>query len=199
MSDLFDAQAPGYDEDLFHPLVAGTLIDGLSPEPALLVDVATGTGAAAFAALRLAPASVLAVDFSPAMIERAREKAAQLDPEGRIRWQVATAVPLPVGDGEADAVVCASALHFLGATALAEWRRVLRPGGRLAFSISLASRLRREGAMGELMPKDLRIPATVEEAAALATDAGFHRATARVVTSDRGDRIRQVFAVFAEA
>ncbi|MBB4686309.1 class I SAM-dependent methyltransferase [Amycolatopsis jiangsuensis] len=198
MSALFDTQAPGYDGDLFHPLVAGTLVDGLVRRPSLLVDVATGTGAAAFAALRLAPESVLAVDFAPAMIARAREKAAALDPEGRISWQVAPAVPLPVGDGEADAVVCASALHFLGAAALADWRRVLRPGGRLAFSISLAQRLRRDGPMGELMPRDLCIPATAEEAAALATDAGFTAATARTVTSDEGNRVRQVFAVFAE-
>ncbi|RJQ77028.1 class I SAM-dependent methyltransferase [Amycolatopsis panacis] len=198
MSELFDTHAPGYDADSFHPLVADTLVDGLSRGPSLLVDVATGTGAAAFAALRLNPAAVLAVDFSPAMIKQARQKAARLDPEGRISWQVAPAVPLPLDDASADAVVCASALHFLGAAALADWRRVLRPGGRLAFSISLAQRLRRDGAFGELMPRDLALPSTAEEAAALATDAGFHAATAHLVTSHDGDRVREVFAVFAE-
>ncbi|MFF0146779.1 methyltransferase family protein [Amycolatopsis sulphurea] len=198
MSELFDAQAPGYDADSFHPLVADTLVDGLSPGPSLLVDVATGTGAAAFASLRLDPAAVLAVDFSPAMIEQAHRKAARLDPGGRISWQVAPAVPLPLDDSSADAVVCASALHFLGAAALADWRRVLRPGGQLAFSISLAQRLHRNGAFGELMPQDLTLPSTADEAAALATDAGFVSATARTVTSHDGDRVREVFAVFAE-
>ncbi|WP_156096790.1 class I SAM-dependent methyltransferase [Amycolatopsis jejuensis] len=193
----FDADAAKYDEDTFHPFVAEQLIDGLEPQPQLLVDVAAGTGAAAFAALRLGPAAVLAVDLSPAMIEIARRKAADLDPDGRITWQVGSAVPLPLGDGEADAVVCASALHFLGPRALTDWRRVLRPGGRLAFSMVTAQRFKPSGDYP--YPRDLRVPGTVAEAAALATDAGFRSATARQVTLDQGDRVRQVFAVFAEA
>ena len=33
MSELFDALAPGYDDDACHPLVAETLVNGLAPEP----------------------------------------------------------------------------------------------------------------------------------------------------------------------
>ncbi|WP_409183379.1 class I SAM-dependent methyltransferase [Amycolatopsis sp. VS8301801F10] len=199
MTTLFDADAAGYDEDTFHPYVAERLIDGLAPKPALLVDVAAGTGAAAFSALRLEPAAVFAIDLSPTMIEIARAKAADRDPDGRITWQVGSAVPLPIGDGEADAVVCASALHFLGPAALADWRRVLRPGGKLAFSMVSAERFKPTGKFAEAVPRDLRVPGTLEEAAALATDAGFSSATAQHVTLDQGDRVRQVFAVFAEA
>ena len=199
MSTLFDADAAGYDEDTFHPYVAEQLIGGLAPKPDLLVDVAAGTGAAAFAALRLEPAAVFAIDLSPAMIEIARAKAADRDPDGRITWRVGSAVPLPIGDGEADAVVCASALHFLGARALTDWRRVLRPGGKLAFSVVSSERFKPTGKFADVLPRDLRIPGTLEEAAALATDAGFSSATAQHVTLDQGDRVRQVFAVFAEA
>lgn len=199
MSTLFDADAAGYDEDTFHPYVAEQLIGGLAPKPTLLVDVAAGTGAAAFAALRLEPAAVFAIDLSPAMIEIARAKAADRDPDGRITWQVGSAVPLPIGDGEADAVVCASALHFLGARALTDWRRVLRPGGKLAFSVVSAERFKPTGRFADVYPRDLRVPGTLEEAAALATDAGFSSAKAQHVTLDQGDRVRQVFAVFAEA
>ncbi len=199
MSTLFDADAAGYDEDTFHPYVAEQLIGGLAPKPTLLVDVAAGTGAAAFAALRLEPAAVFAIDLSPAMIEIARAKAADRDPDGRITWQVGSAVPLPIGDGEADAVVCASALHFLGARALTDWRRVLRPGGQLAFSVVSAERFKPTGRFADVYPRDLRVPGTLEEAAALATDAGFSSAKAQHVTLDQGDRVRQVFAVFAEA
>ncbi|MCG3757816.1 class I SAM-dependent methyltransferase [Amycolatopsis sp. Poz14] len=199
MSTLFDADAAGYDEDTFHPYVAEQLIGGLAPKPTLLVDVAAGTGAAAFAALRLEPAAVFAIDLSPAMIEIARTKAADRDPDGRITWQVGSAVPLPIGDGEADAVVCASALHFLGARALTDWRRVLRPGGKLAFSVVSAERFKPTGKFADVFPRDLRVPGTLEEAAALATDAGFSSAKAQHVTLDQGDRVRQVFAVFAEA
>ncbi len=199
MSTLFDADAAGYDEDTLHPYVAEQLIGGLAPKPTLLVDVAAGTGAAAFAALRLEPAAVFAIDLSPAMIEIARTKAADRDPDGRITWQVGSAVPLPIGDGEADAVVCASALHFLGARALTDWRRVLRPGGKLAFSVVSAERFKPTGKFADVFPRDLRVPGTLEEAAALATDAGFSSAKAQHVTLDQGDRVRQVFAVFAEA
>lgn len=200
MRTPFDADAAGYDEDTFHPYVAEQLIAGLDRDPKLLVDVAAGTGAAAFAALRLlAPAAVLAIDLSPAMIEIAQAKATAQDPDGRITWQVGSAVPLPVADGEADAVVCASALHFLGQRALADWHRVLRPGGKLAFSMVSAERFTPSGKFAELVPRDLRVPGTLEEAAALATDAGFRTATAQHVKRDQGDRVRQVFAVFAEA
>ncbi|GAB3373378.1 class I SAM-dependent methyltransferase [Amycolatopsis echigonensis] len=199
MSTLFDADAAGYDEDTFHPYVAEQLISGLPQKPGLLVDVAAGTGAAAFAALRLEPAAVFAIDLSPAMIEIARAKAADRDPSGRITWHVGSAVPLPIGDGEADAVVCASALHFLGPSALTDWRRVLRPGGKLAFSVVSSERFKPGGKFAEVIPRDLRIPGTLDEAAALATDAGFSSAKAQHVTLDQGDRVRQVFAVFAEA
>ncbi|MFI5606145.1 class I SAM-dependent methyltransferase [Amycolatopsis sp. NPDC051903] len=196
-SDVFDALADGYDDDPFHPLVADTLVSTLPNAPALLVDVATGTGAAAFAALRLKPASIVAVDFSPAMLALAREKAATLDPSGVISWHEGRAVPLPVADGAADAVVCASALHFLGATALAEWRRVLRPGGVAAFSISSARRFSRTGSLTDQMPRDFRIPGTEKEAAALATEAGFTTASATTVTAHLAGRERLVFGVRA--
>ncbi|QRP45272.1 class I SAM-dependent methyltransferase [Amycolatopsis sp. FDAARGOS 1241] len=196
-SDVFDALADGYDDDEFHPLVADTLVASLPSGASLLVDVATGTGAAAFAALRLNPASIVAVDFSPAMLALARTKAATLDPAGVISWHEGRAVPLPIADGGADAVVCASALHFLGATALAEWLRVLRPGGVAAFSISSAKRFSRTGSLSDQMPRDFRIPATEADAAALATDAGFGSASATTVTAHLGGRERLVFAVRA--
>jgi SAM-dependent methyltransferase len=45
-----------------------------------------------------------------------------------------TAEEIPVGDGDADAVVAGSALHWFDLdTALPEFHRVLRDGGRLAF------------------------------------------------------------------
>ncbi|WP_326568222.1 class I SAM-dependent methyltransferase [Amycolatopsis rhabdoformis] len=197
MSSAFDEMAAGYDDDPFHPLVADKLISFVPERPALLVDAATGTGAAAFAALRLSPGAVLGVDISASMVDLARTKATSLDPAGVISWQVGPAVPLPVPDAGADAVVCASALHFLGATALADWARVLRPGGVLAFSISSSARFKPGGSMGELMPRDLRIPGSEAEAAGLATAAGFSAASAETVAAHMGGRERLVFAVRA--
>ena len=62
----FDAAADTYDDDPHHLVIARQLVAGLRPvpEPGLVVDVATGTGFAALAALEaLAPRRVLAVDI----------------------------------------------------------------------------------------------------------------------------------------
>ncbi|GAB3910134.1 hypothetical protein GCM10029964_113320 [Kibdelosporangium lantanae] len=136
--NVFDEIATHYDDDLYHQVVAEKLVTGLAdaPTPTLVVDIATGTGAAAFAALQhLGARQVVGVDLSTGMINRARAKSARQDPLGKIAWKVAPAVPAPVDDATADLVVCASSLHFLGAEALRDWRRVLRPGGTAAFSL----------------------------------------------------------------
>jgi ubiquinone/menaquinone biosynthesis C-methylase UbiE len=181
-------------------MVAEALVDGLTTKPSVLLDVACGTGAASFAALRLGPERIVATDISPAMITVATEKAAELDPESRIAWHAGPAVPMPVEDGSADAVVCASALHFLGMTALADWRRVLRPGGEIAFSISrrpsAAAASGPSDHFAEVMANDFERPADEAEAAALATSAGFEDASARLFSADVG-RPRAVFVVHA--
>jgi ubiquinone/menaquinone biosynthesis C-methylase UbiE len=196
---LFDGTAEHYDEDTFHAQVAAALVAPLPSEPGLVLDVATGTGFAAYAALELKPGRVLAVDLSPAMVAKASAKAASLDPSGLITWQVGPAVPMPSPDGSADVVLCASSLHFLGAVAFADWLRVLKPGGRLAFSIVSGSRFRRSGPFAAFVPEDLPFPLDEAGAAALAASAGFVDASARTFTVDGGDRVRSVFLVHATA
>jgi SAM-dependent methyltransferase len=66
---------------------------------------------------------------------RRRARAARLDgrPGGRIGWVLGDAARLPFPDGGLDAVTGHSFLYLLPdrAAALAEMRRVLRPGGRV--------------------------------------------------------------------
>src|SRR3954454_3156111 len=129
IATFHDDRADGYDADPHHPVIARRLVAGLTAGPRLLVDVAAGTGEAAFAALdTLAAERVVAVDISGRMLQLARAKAADRHPNGRIECRQAPAVPLELPDGAADAVVCASALHLLGPEAPADWARVLRPG-----------------------------------------------------------------------
>ncbi len=196
---LFDSTAEHYDEDEFHALVADALVSPLPASPGLVLDVATGTGFAAYAALQLKPSRVLAVDLSPAMVERATAKAASQDPSGVIEWRVGPAVPMPSPDGSADVVLCASSLHFLGAVAFADWLRVLRPGGRLAFSVVSGSRFKPSGPFAEFVPADLSFPLDEAGAGALASAAGFVDVSARTFTVDGGDRVRSVFLVHATA
>ncbi|MFD6067573.1 MULTISPECIES: DUF2203 family protein [Amycolatopsis] len=195
---LFDGIAARYDEDPFHGLVADALVDGLGcTAPERVLDVATGTGVAAFAALRLEPGEVLAIDISPGMIAQAEAKAATHDPGKRITWQVASAVPSPVEDEGADAVLCASSLHFLGSAALRDWLRALRPGGRVGFSLPLASTFRPSEAFAAIVPADLKLPETEDDAAELASDAGFTEVTVKRLDVETEDRVRSVFVVHA--
>ncbi|OLZ55873.1 DUF2203 family protein [Amycolatopsis keratiniphila] len=195
---LFDGIAAHYDEDTFHGLVADALVDGLGrTAPERVLDVATGTGVAAFAALRLEPGEVLAIDISPGMIARAEAKAATHDPGKRITWQVASAVPSPVEDEGADAVLCASSLHFLGAAALRDWLRALRPGGRVGFSLPIASAFRPSEAFAAIVPADLKLPETEDDAAELAAEAGFTEVTVKRLDVESEDRVRSVFVVHA--
>ncbi|MET0234893.1 MAG: class I SAM-dependent methyltransferase [Kibdelosporangium sp.] len=196
---VFDEIADGYDDDLFHQVVAEKLVISVAdaPSPGLVLDVATGTGAAAFAALQhLGAREVVAIDLSAKMIDRARAKAVLQDPFSKITWQVGPAVPAPVPAASADLVVCASALHFLGAAALQDWLRVLRPGGRLAFSVPLATTFNPSPAFAALVAADIPLPCCVAQAAAIAEVAGYRKVVARELET-LGKRV--VFLVYATA
>jgi ubiquinone/menaquinone biosynthesis C-methylase UbiE len=73
------------------------------------------------------------VDLSPRMLARARERAEEAGIDAVL--VEGDAQDLPFADGEFDSVVCALALCAIPdqRAALAEMRRVLRPGGRLAL------------------------------------------------------------------
>jgi ubiquinone/menaquinone biosynthesis C-methylase UbiE len=97
-----------------------------------VLDVACGTGALLEAVGAAHPRIWLAgVDISPDMLEVARRKL----PAG-IELQVASAEALPFGDASFDTVVTTNSFHFFHApnAALAEMRRVLRPGGALVVT-----------------------------------------------------------------
>lgn len=73
-------------------------------------------------------AAVLAIDPVPEMLGELH--AALPD----VRTLVASAGALPLGDASVDAVICATAFHwFATADVLAEFHRVLRPGGALGL------------------------------------------------------------------
>jgi ubiquinone/menaquinone biosynthesis C-methylase UbiE len=198
----FDAAADTYDDDPHHGRIADALVGGLhtSTPPDLVVDAATGTGAAAFAALRLlAPQRVMAVDVAPRMLDRARAKARHEDPDGRIEWRHAPAVPLDLADGAADVVLCASALHFLGRPALSEWLRVLRPGAQVAFSLPMAADFHPSPEFRRMVDGHLTVPPDAPAAAGIALEAGFVAPRTETTAPAPGDRPRRSFLVWAHA
>ena len=102
-----------------------------------ILDVGTGTGIVArLAAPNVGPTgSVTGLDASPAMLSVARAMAAE---EGvSIDWDEGQAEALPYPDECFDLVLSQFALMFFAGrqTALAEMRRVLVPGGRMALSV----------------------------------------------------------------
>ena len=83
--------------------------------------------------LRLAPsgATIIGVEISPKQVAIAAERLAAY-PETSV--EVGDVTKLRFGDGYFDAIVGQSVLHHLDAhEALREFRRVLKPGGRLFF------------------------------------------------------------------
>ncbi|WP_181779706.1 class I SAM-dependent methyltransferase [Pseudonocardia pini] len=197
---FFDATADGYDGNPFHEGVVRDLIEGLatSGPVGLAVDAATGTGAAAVVMVdAVRPSQVLAVDISPAMIRKAQAKAAERGVAKLVTCQVGDAASLPVCDGAADLILCASALHFLGAAALRDWHRALRPGGEVAFSVPMQSDLRPSPAFRKYVTTDIELPDGVDDATQLAVQFGFREARASFTEIMVDGRLRRTLVVHA--
>jgi ubiquinone/menaquinone biosynthesis C-methylase UbiE len=99
-----------------------------------ILDLGCGTGAMAIALARDLPAAkVIGIDGDPAVLRRARAKAAKVGVELELHEALADAIPL--ADESVDCVVSTLVFHHLPADvkrrALIEARRVLVPGGRL--------------------------------------------------------------------
>lgn len=137
---VFNTVADGYDNSSmrFFSSAAQKLVEALKPETGVYVlDVATGTGAFATSCAQaiLPNGRVVGVDLSEAMLEKATSKAVDLRLEN-IRFLRMDAEHLEFEDDCFDHAVCAFALFFLTdmKSALQEWSRVVKPGGKLLFT-----------------------------------------------------------------
>jgi SAM-dependent methyltransferase len=115
------------------------LLDTVSPERGQTVlDVACGPGTVTrLAAQRVGPTgSVTGCDLSPAMLELARSKSS-IDGSAPIEYLERPADALGVPDDVFDLVTCQQGLQFFPdrGAALAEMRRVLRPGGKIGIAV----------------------------------------------------------------
>ncbi|PZS01164.1 MAG: hypothetical protein DLM61_22260 [Pseudonocardiales bacterium] len=110
---------------------ADALVNAVAPKPGdRVLDVAAGTGNVAVRAVARG-AQVTACDIAPRMVQLGRERTG---PE--VQWFEADVENLPLPDATLDVALSAFGLIFAPRpeVALAQLRRVLVPGGRLALT-----------------------------------------------------------------
>jgi SAM-dependent methyltransferase len=115
--------------ELFGPRADLLGLLGLLDDGWAVGDLGCGTGQVS-ASLAPFVRRLVAVDGSAAMLEAARKR---LSGAANVEVRAGELEALPIDDGELDAAVAFLVLHYLAdpPRALAEARRVLRPGGRL--------------------------------------------------------------------
>jgi SAM-dependent methyltransferase len=103
-----------------------------SPEAGNVLDVGCGTGEITARLAETFPdASFIGIDLEPQHLDRASKRCAAFG--SRVRFETGDALALQFADATFDLVVCRHVIQAVpdAARALAEMRRVLRPGGRM--------------------------------------------------------------------
>ena len=102
-----------------------------------LLDVACGSGGPALRIAAKTNCKIVGIDVHDQAIATARSLAAKQGLKDRADFRIANAAqPLPFPDAHFDAITCIDAINHLPERprVLAEWVRVLKPGGRLLFT-----------------------------------------------------------------
>jgi SAM-dependent methyltransferase len=150
--------------------VSEWMIRRLDPQPGdTVLELAAGLGDTGLRAARSVGRSgrVIITDFAPEMVAAARRRAEEMGVENA-EFRTLDAERMDLETNSVDGVLCRWAYMLMidPAAAFAETRRVLRPGGRLAFSVwaarernpalSLAGRILVE--LGHILPPDPEAP-----------------------------------------
>ncbi|MEV0900289.1 methyltransferase domain-containing protein [Actinoplanes sp. NPDC049802] len=184
--DVFDAAAADYDSvgvEFFGPMGSALVAAAGIRAGERVLDVGCGRGAVLFPAAAAAgkSGSVTGIDMAPAMVALTRAATAGLP---QVAVQVGDGQSPDFPEGSFDAVTLGQVLFFLPdpEAALRAYHRLLRPGGRLAFSCFAAFDPRYREAMRTIAahavdaPPQERLPAMFDSDDTLRSavdDAGF--------------------------
>ena len=142
--NVWEKMARGWDDnreymwDTSKP-VGMWLVEKLEPRVGqTLLELAAGMGDTGFVAAKLVGPSgrLISTDFAPEMVKRAERWAAELGVTNA-EFRVLDAENMDLESDSVDGVLCRWGYMLMSdpAAALRETRRVLRPGGRLTFSV----------------------------------------------------------------
>lgn len=146
---------------------------GQRPVRPVVLDVGCGQGKS-FKLLheRFSPQRLIAIDFEPACVERAAEQAVKDKVSAEIQRGDVAALALP--DASVDIVFCHQTFHHLTRQreALAEFHRVLKPGGLLFFAESTRAYIE-SWVIRLLFRHPMEVQRSAEEYMAMVREAGF--------------------------
>jgi arsenite methyltransferase len=138
LGPIFNMIVDTYDNIKFVQGPAERLVEKVDIKPGQRVlDIACGTGWATMAAAKAAcdTGKVIGIDIAEKMLEVARKKT---ESAGllNIEYRMGDAEALEFDEGSFDVAICALSIFLFSdiPKALQEWRRVLKKGGKVAFS-----------------------------------------------------------------
>src|SRR3954462_14975755 len=142
--EIWEKMAAGWDDwnttvvDASRP-VTEQMVAALAPRPGeTILELAGGAGGSgvAAAALLQGEGRLIMSDFAEEMVEAQRRRGAELGFDN-VEDRVMDAEHMDLDDDSVDGVLCRWGYMLMAdpAAALRETRRVLRPGGRLSFSV----------------------------------------------------------------
>ncbi|WP_017236674.1 bifunctional class I SAM-dependent methyltransferase/N-acetyltransferase [Streptomyces sp. SS] len=149
-------------------------LTGRLPERPRVLDLGCGPGRSALLLAAEAGAEVTAVDTHEPFLAELRESAAARGLDGSVHTLRADMRALPFPDGSFDLVWAESSVFVLGFDrALAEWRRLLAPGGTLVLTECVWTTDEPGPTARAFWEEHYRLR-TVAENAAAAVGAGYH-------------------------